>query len=368
MEKLKICHISLTVYPDRRDGSAKFQRYLYEELKSRGHDITLLTAKWNKGFEDPNIKTIDVPKSRFLWIPKFAQTYKKYLKNNDFDIIQGNASRGSIPAILSKKPYLSHIHDVGTFQSSFSKIPGLKSLERKNAQKAKKIMCCADSAKQEISHYMKIPLEKITNVSSAVSPIFKPSPNDAKSLRNKLNIEGPIIFYVGRIAFYKGVEDIINAYKIAKKEIPNLNLIIGGKPTLKMKNEVEKWKVINPDIHFAGMIPEDEMKAYYSMANIFTTYSYASEGFGLTPVEALSCGTPVICSSLACFKEVLQNNAAFIEPKRPKLLANEFIKYINNPEIGIKQVKNATDLLKTYSWNEVCTKVENVYKNYLENQ
>ena len=45
------------------------------------------------------------------------------------------------------------------------------------------------------------------------------------------------------------------------------------------------------------------------MADIFITYSYAAEGFGLTPVEAIACGTPVICSSLPTFKEVLQDNA-----------------------------------------------------------
>ena len=50
MDKLKICHISLAAYPDHRDGSAKFERSIYEELKSRGHDIALLTVKWSEGF------------------------------------------------------------------------------------------------------------------------------------------------------------------------------------------------------------------------------------------------------------------------------------------------------------------------------
>ena len=71
MDKLKLCHISLALYPDRRDGASKFIRGIYYELKTRGHEITFLTAKWGTGFEDPNVVTIDIPKFRFLWVPKF---------------------------------------------------------------------------------------------------------------------------------------------------------------------------------------------------------------------------------------------------------------------------------------------------------
>ena len=82
MKKLKICHVSLAVFPDKRDGAAYFCRGLYDTLKARGHDITLLTVKWGEGFKDPNIRTIDVPKSRFFWLPKFVMRYRKFLKTH----------------------------------------------------------------------------------------------------------------------------------------------------------------------------------------------------------------------------------------------------------------------------------------------
>ena len=90
MDKLKICHISLAVFPDHKDGSANFERSIYEELKFRGHDITLLTGKWSEGFKDEHIHAIDVPNSRFLWVPKFSAYFRKYLKTHNFDIIHAN--------------------------------------------------------------------------------------------------------------------------------------------------------------------------------------------------------------------------------------------------------------------------------------
>ena len=110
MEKLNLCHISLTTSPDQQDGAAKFARRIFDELKNRGHNITLLTAKWNEGFTDPDIISVEVPNSRIFWVPKFALKFRKYLKKNDFDIIHSNGSRPSIPIILAKKPYITHIH------------------------------------------------------------------------------------------------------------------------------------------------------------------------------------------------------------------------------------------------------------------
>ena len=368
MEKLKICHVSLAVYPNRRDGAAKYQKGIFDELRRRGHKITLLTAQWPEGpkFDDPDIVTVDVPNSRFTWLPKFTLTFRKYLKTHDFDIIQGNASRGSLPAMFSGKPYLSHIHDIGAFQTTFTKIPGLKMMERRNAQKAQRIMCCAESAGVEISQVMGVPLSKITNVSSAVDPIYKPMPKEAAELKESMKLNGPVMFYVGRIAFYKGIDDIIAAYRMVKKQIPDLTFILGGKPTVNMEQEVEKWKRENPDIIFPGLIPDEQMPIYYSMSNVFVTYSFASEGFGLTPVESLTCGTPVICSSLPAYKEVLQEHGTFVEPKQPQLLAKEILHHLKNPEFGKQKVKSAAPFIKRYTWEEVGNLVEKVYQEYMQ--
>ena len=227
-------------------------------------------------------------------------------------------------------------------------------------------MCGAQSARKEISHYMDVNLDKIEVVSVGVGSEFKPVPQKGQELKEKLGIKGPVMFYVGRIAFYKGVEDILKAYKIAKKEIPDLKCVIGGKPTLKMETAVEQWKHDNPDVIFTGIIPVEDLPIYYSMADMFITYSYASEGFGITPVESLSCGTPVICSNLSAYKEVLQDQAVFVEPQNPKILAKNIIDQAKNPEIGLEKVRTAGHLLQNYSWKEVVNRIESVYSAQLK--
>jgi glycosyltransferase involved in cell wall biosynthesis len=365
MKKLKICHVSLAVFPDKRDGAAYFCRGLYDTLKKRGHDITLLTVKWGSGFDDPNIHTITVPNSRFLWFPKFIAQYRKYLKTHEFDIIHGSGSRGSLPIIFSGKPYISTIYDLGPFEASFTRIPVIKWIERLNARKSNKIITISEISRRGIIDYMHAESDKIHNVYCAYDPSFRPRPSEAQNLKAQLGLEGPTLFYVGRIAFYKGVEDIIKAFYIAKKNISNLNLVVGGSPTLKMKEVYEKWKIDYPEVKFTGMIDGDNIPVYYSMADLFVTYSFASEGFGITPVEAIACGTPVVCSAMPAYKEIFEDHAIFVEPKRPDLLANTFIHFFENKDSYVKKIPQAQEFIKRYTWDKVTDRVEEVYEQYL---
>ena len=135
------------------------------------------------------------------------------------------------------------------------------------------------------------------------------------------------------------------AYLYAKQEINNLELVIGGTPDFYMKETYKRWKQKYKDVHFIGFIPEVELPVYYSMGDVFISYSYSSEGFGLTPIEAIACGTPTICSSIGAYNEVLQNNAIFVPPKNPKFLARELINLINDDEKRIELLSHAQNFI-----------------------
>ena len=344
MKKLNICLVSLAVSPDKQDGSTKFIRGLFDYLKVKEEfNVKLITAKWNYRIQDPDIIQINIIKRSYFWMPHFIIKVSKLLKKHKFDIIHGNGPKGSLPLLFLRKhkEFITTLHDLGPFQTKFSKIPIEKYLFKLVAKKAKLITTCSESIKREINQYL---------------PIV-----------NTDKINGPIILYVGRITSYKGVDDIISAYRLAKKSIPELNLIIGGKPDFFMRKIYEEWKQKYDDIYFLGFISDNELPIYYSMGDIFVNYSNAGEGFGLTLIEATACGIPVICSSLPAFREVLQDNAYFIPPKKPSILAKKMIYLIENEELRINLVYKARKFIKRYSWESVGKNLENVYQLFLKN-
>ncbi|MHA1439399.1 MAG: glycosyltransferase family 4 protein [Promethearchaeota archaeon] len=366
MDKLNICLVALTIPPDREDGEAKFFRGIFNFLKSR-HNVNLITGKWNVELNEPNIIQFNLIRKRFLWGPQFYLKVVKYLRSHKFDIIHGNGPKGSLPIILAnKKRFISTIHDLGPFETKFTKIPVEKLLIKFVVKKATYVTTCSDIIRREINYYVpKVSLNRIFNLYSAIEEKYKPYPTEAKHLKENLGIEGPILLYIGRIASYKGVDYIIKAYKIAKKKIPNLNLVIGGNPDFYMEKFYQEWKQKYKEIYFVGFIPGDKIPIYYSMGDIFITYSYASEGFGLTPIEAIACGTPVIASSIPAYKEVLQDKAILIPPKNPQLLAKKIVELLTDDTRRINMIKNAQQFIKRYTWDAVGKKLEKLYQKFL---
>ncbi|TXT65896.1 MAG: GDP-mannose-dependent alpha-(1-6)-phosphatidylinositol monomannoside mannosyltransferase [Promethearchaeota archaeon] len=364
MRKLNICLISFKIPPDSMDGTAKFFRGIYEYLKKQGHNITLLTGKWNYKLQDPDIKQIDIIPRRFFWIFPFYIGVIKYLRSHKFDIIHGNNPKGALPIILAnKKQFGSTIHDLGFF----TRIPFEKILIRFIAKTSRFITTCSTQIKKDlVKEFPDLSPNKIFNLYSAIEEKFMPFPKKARKLKEKMGLEGPTILYIGRVSYYKGVDDIIRAYYLAKKKIPELNLIIGGLPDFRTQNQYESWKQKYKDISFVGYIPDDQIPIYYSLGEIFITYSYAFEGFGLTPIEAIACGTPVICSSIPVFKEVLQDNAIFVKPRSPKSLADAIVDLITNDKKRENLIEKARRFIQRYTWQEVGEKLEKVYQLFLK--
>ncbi|MFW9936255.1 MAG: glycosyltransferase family 4 protein [Candidatus Thorarchaeota archaeon] len=363
---MNICLVTLTFPPDREDGEAKFFRGIFDYLKKR-HNVKLLTGKWDIEIKESGIKQFKLIRKQFLWIPQFSINVIKFIKSHQFDIIHGNGSKGSLPLVLSnQKRFISTIHDLGPLETNFTKLAIEKFLLKIVAQKATYITTCSNIIRKELHYFIpKVNLNNTFNLYSAVEDKYKPYPNEAKILKKKLEIEGPIILYVGRIASFKGVEDIINAYKIAKKDINDLNLVIGGRPDFFMEKIYQEWQHKYKDIKFVGFIPDDEIPIYYSMGDIFITYSYASEGFGLTPIESIACGTPVIASSMPAYKEVLKDNAILVPPKNPKKLAEQIVLLIKDEEKRRFIVEKAQKFIKRYSWDAVGRKLEEIYEKFL---
>lgn len=372
MKKLNICLVSLAIPPDRQDGEAKFFRGIFDYLRKKGHAVKLLTARWETDLRDPDIIQLSIIRKRFFWVPQFNLGAAKYLRSHHFDIIHGNGPKGTFPIVLSnQKRFISTIHDVGHFEAQFYKIPIMKFLIKYIAQKATYLTTCSDIIRKALNHYVpKANLNRIFNLYSAIEEKFKPYPKEAQKLKEKLNLQGPVLLYLGRIASYKGIDHIIAAYEIVKKEVPTLNLVIGGKPDYAMEKVYQEWKRKYKDsknVRFVGFVSEEEIPYYYSMGEVFVTYSFASEGFGLTPIEAIACGTPVVCSSILAYREVLQDNALFVPPKNPKALAEAITKLLKNAPFKNELVQKAQQFIKRYSWDAVGEKLEQVYDKFVFN-
>jgi len=360
---MKICLISIKIAPDcERTG---FEG-IYDYLINKGYDVKLLTGKWNYELADPNIIQYHIPRNRYLWAPEFILRVVKYLNSHHFDIIHGNKPKSCLPILFSnKKRFISTIHDLGPFEAYYTVASLQKILISQIVKKSTFITVPSYHTKTGLKKVMpSISSSKIEVTYNGIDQKFHPYPMEARKLKKKLNIQAPIILYLGRIAKYKGVNDIIKAYKITKKKLTDINLIIAGEPDFEMENIYETWKQKFKDIYFTGFISDNLVPIYYSMADILIAYSSGGEGFGNTPLEALACNTAVICSELDVYKEILDDSAIYVPPKRPDLLSKQIISLLEKVDLKKKKIQKGQQLLKKYTWQAVGKRLEKIYNNF----
>jgi glycosyltransferase involved in cell wall biosynthesis len=182
-----------------------------------------------------------------------------------------------------------------------------------------------------------------------------------KELTGKNLKNAKYILYLGTIEPRKNLTTLIDAFTELKKkeDIPH-KLIISGPIGWKYKEILKKTN--NPNIILTGYVSEREKSALYENADIFV-YPSIYEGFGLPPLEALSHGTPVICSNGGSLKEIFQNHALIFEPKDKEKLKQHIKTLTHDEKLKKKLIEKGLKYALNFTWEKTAKKtIEEIEK------
>lgn len=170
----------------------------------------------------------------------------------------------------------------------------------------------------------------------------------------------PELLYVGSLYPHKNIEVVLKALS----NLPNYHLNLVGARNIfqdQTKDLVTKYKVEN-QVSFLGYLTDKELKNKMSQAFALIQPSF-SEGFGLTGIEAMAAGLPVISSNIPIFEEIYQDGAIFFNPHR----SDDFVKAVKHLEQKDRPtiVNKGKEIVKDYSWDKMSFKTLTAYKTLL---
>lgn len=167
-------------------------------------------------------------------------------------------------------------------------------------------------------------------------------------------IHEPYILYLGTVEPRKNLSVLIDAFNELKKEknIPH-KLVLAGDIGWKSKTIMKKIK--NKEIILTGYLSGKDKERWYKGAEIFV-YPSIYEGFGLPPLEAMSYGIPVICSTGGSLKELFQNHALTFEPSDKELLKKHILAVLNDLNLREKLVSNGEKYSEQFTWEKTARK------------
>ncbi|MBC8031995.1 MAG: glycosyltransferase family 4 protein [Pyrinomonadaceae bacterium] len=272
---------------------------------------------------------------------------------------------------FSPCPIVSTIHDL-----AFEHLPQtfnrrswmqLRFTVRRTAKKAAQIITVSEYSKCDIVETYGIPAERITVTHEAAPSNFGPIENEKelRLVRQTYGIEGDYILSVGSIQPRKNLSRLLAAYSRlrstrAEGKLPQL--VIVGKCAWLFEETLRTIKELQfgRSVIQTGYVPETDLPALYSGAVCFVYPSYF-EGFGLPPLEAMKCGTPVIAGNRTSLPEVVGDAGVLVDPFEVDSIAAAIEKVIGDSDLRLKLRVKGLERAQLFDWRQTARQTLAVY-------
>ena len=349
------------LYPD--DRYIVFRNYDFKEYDclSRHFNVELVDVPYTKESTGKNI----------LW---HQWLFQKLLKKYNCDL----AYIPNFTLLLWKTvPTVVTIHDLIEYNvpDKFSKA---RMFYRKGicdplmAKRSDHILTVSQSSYDDIVKYLRVKPEKMTLTLNATDKNFFRK-YDKEEIDYAINEYGlnykEYLLFVGTIDYPgKNIKTVIEAFFNLKSKsyLGEKKLVIIGKDGF---NSQVIYDFVNTspfknDVIFTGYLKDEDLPKYYAGAAIML-YLSLFEGFGLPVLEAMSCGTPVICSNTSCFPEIVEELDVMVNPKDVKATEDRIIKILNNQNYYADLSNRCYEKSKKYSWETSAREYHKAFERLL---
>lgn len=225
---------------------------------------------------------------------------------------------------------------------------------RYNVWAAKQIIAVSGATRRDLIERYKVEPGKITVVHSGLDGGLGPVEDKTliERVKKRYGIEGDYILYVGTLHPRKNLVRLVEAYNLLKNKTPSLKLVVAGKCGWlyeEVFRRVEALGLIGA-VLFPGYVEQDDLAALLSGSRLFVLPSLY-EGFGFPVLEAMACGTAVVCSNVSSLPEVAGEAALLVDPLDVAALAEAMEQALDDERLNTDLVRRGFQQVKKFSWN-----------------
>jgi phosphatidylinositol alpha-mannosyltransferase len=362
---MKVGLVTPYVYP-LPGGVTQHVRYLYENLRLRGHDVRILSSshglqrasegdiiRIGKGFSLPvngSVGTITLS-------PRFISQVRDTLEHEQFDLLHFHEP--FVPFLSPIVLRLSTSVNVATFHAYGGFSPSYEFGRRAMSGYAGRLhgrIAVSGAAKHFIERYF--PGE------------YKVIPNGVDVDRYQRAVplarwqDGPSnILFVGRFEPRKGLLDLLKAYRILKKTGCDCRLLVVGTGPLWREARRYVASARLRDVEFLGRVSDEEKAQLFRTADVYVSPATGGESFGIVLLEAMASGTAIVASDIHGYKGVVRRGreALLVPPREPKAIAGAIARLLNDDELRAGMAAAGRERADEFSWPRVTAKVDDFY-------
>jgi glycosyltransferase involved in cell wall biosynthesis len=239
-------------------------------------------------------------------------------------------------------------------------------------RRSRLVLTVSEASRRDILHfYPWADPERVRVVPNALdaSLLEDPGEEEMARVRERYQLRGRIVLYAGNIKPHKNLERLIMAFGLLKRRpgFEDARLVIVGSAeenkyaALRRTTEVTG---VRSDVRFFGFVPDRTLAALYRLATLFA-FPSLYEGFGLPPLEAMACGTPVLTSRLSSLPEVVGDAALLVDPYSAEDIAEGMARLLDDAELRATLVARGRQRSTSFSWDRSVSAIHDGYMKVL---
>lgn len=237
------------------------------------------------------------------------------------------------------------------------------------ARRADRIIAISESTRQDIIRRLGAPPDKVHAIHCGVDARFGPITDSSRisSFREGHDLPGRFILYLATIEPRKNLLRLIDAYAdLRRRGVTDWPLILAGGRGWNVEPVFERARAtgLGDGIRFAGFVPEEEKSLWYNAATLFV-YPSEYEGFGLPPLEALACGTPVVTANSSSLPEVMGDAAVLVDPAQTAAIADGLQQVIDDESLRHRLASAGPERARCFTWRRMAEETLAIYRMVL---
>ncbi|HEX2033933.1 MAG TPA: glycosyltransferase family 1 protein [Chloroflexota bacterium] len=224
------------------------------------------------------------------------------------------------------------------------------------ARRAELVLVDSQASRQDVVRLLGIPEERVRVVYLAADEavLQPPAEGQVEAVKQRYGLHAPYIFYLGGLDKRKHVQALLRAAAALPARLP-WQLVISGKLPRHNPRLFPDLPAIAESLGIAErvrfvFVPDEDKVAMYHGATCFA-FPSVYEGFGLDPLEALACGTPVVCSNRSCLPEMMGEAALMVDPDDTPAFADALRRVLTDAELRAELAGRGPVQARKFSWD-----------------
>jgi glycosyltransferase involved in cell wall biosynthesis len=281
------------------------------------------------------------------------------MQERKFDLIHAHDwmtfPAGTELAAVTGKPFVAHVHSLEFDRSGAGANSAISAIEQTGVEQAKRVVAVSHYTKSVISSNLGIPAEKIAVVHNGIYP------RNALARYQHGRAEEKLVLFLGRVTFQKGPEYFVEATRKVAAAVPEAKFVMAGSGDMlpRMQEMVHRYG-LDGRFSFPGFLKGAQVEEMYARASIYVMPS-VSEPFGIAPLEAINCDTPVIISRQSGVSEVL-SHAFKVDFWDTDRLAKYIVSALRYGELRSDMLGMAKEEVKRIRWESAAAKLTQLYQ------